>query len=57
MDIDAALARLRETVSQIAAGELDDGLAKDLREQWEAVDGWLSRGGFLPTDWAREVAK
>jgi len=30
------------------------GLASDLAESVQAIDAWLSRGGFLPKLWTRE---
>jgi hypothetical protein len=26
--------------------------AEALIESWEALNGWMSKGGFLPADWA-----
>lgn len=43
MDIDAALERLRE----LAAADPDSEWAI----AFEAMDGWLSRGGFFPDAW------
>jgi hypothetical protein len=28
-------------------------VAEELAEACDALDGWLSKGGFLPTDWSR----
>lgn len=39
-----------EDVERLAA------LALDVREHVDALDGWLSRGGFLPERWSREAA-
>lgn len=36
-----------EAVAALGEGHLDN-----LLEHVEALDGWLSKGGFLPTDWA-----
>jgi hypothetical protein len=33
--------------------EVDNGTVSAIVEAWQALDEWLSRGGFLPTDWAR----
>lgn len=30
---------------------LDDGDLDAARDAFEALDGWLSRGGFLPEQW------
>jgi hypothetical protein len=29
----------------------------DLADAFEALDGWLSKGGFLPRDWQREYQR
>ncbi len=46
MDPNAALHSLRLA---IASGEYE--IAADYAE---ALDEWLSKGGYLPSDWARE---
>lgn len=43
MDPNATLAQIRECID-----EADGPRAIEL---FEALDGWLSSGGFLPTDW------
>lgn len=45
MDPNQALKNLRDMIR--------DTEDLDLIEQFEALDGWLSRGGFLPADWER----
>jgi hypothetical protein len=47
MDPDATLQAIRELV------ENNDGSpeALALAENFRSLDEWLSRGGFLPTDW------
>jgi hypothetical protein len=65
MDPNAALKDLRAAIAEVdnelsadeGAGLLDpfgekDHL-RDLVESFQALDGWLSRGGFLPFDWDR----
>src|SRR5574343_2048105 len=66
MDPDKTLKRLREVV-QIGKSTFDltpeetkvDDLielfckAQETIELFEALDGWLSKGGFLPKDWSR----
>jgi hypothetical protein len=32
--------------------ELDADIAGDLAIAFQDLDGWLSQGGFLPSDWA-----
>jgi hypothetical protein len=55
MDPNETLRRLRD-LSQTIIGadenESEDALA--LAELVQAMDGWLKRGGFLPTEWNRE---
>jgi hypothetical protein len=53
VDIDAALDRMRELVAKVAAkdeAESDDELS--MAVVFDAIDGWLSKGGFKPTDWS-----
>ncbi len=46
-----ALAGFRQGVCEDARWQLEQ--AGQLADAFEALDGWLSRGGFLPSDWAR----
>jgi hypothetical protein len=53
MDPDAALAEIRELV-RAASEQRSPALSAEHRRLAELVfrlDGWLSRGGFLPTEW------
>lgn len=59
MDPNVSLAKIREAVGELRQAD-DDGLWSDdssqigmLLESFEALDGWLSTGGFLPKDWSR----
>ncbi len=36
---------------QVLDDGYDDTCAQDLAEQFEALDQWLSNGGFLPSEW------
>lgn len=54
MDPNTTLDELRELVE--AANRNDELLdwqlvAEELADRFAALDQWLSRGGFLPTDW------
>lgn len=42
MDPNETLRQLRHAV---------EGESADIFELFSALDGWLSKGGFLPTDW------
>jgi hypothetical protein len=58
MDPNATLASIRELISDIDRRARDgEHIGADrayaLIEPIEALDTWLSRGGFLPTDWER----
>jgi hypothetical protein len=55
MDPDEALRNAREAVRRLNADEfeVDSGDAMALVEAFEALDGWLSEGGFLPAAWKR----
>jgi len=52
MDPNATLAALRKAIEEWReTGDTD--LADDLANHAESLDWWLSKGGFLPTDWRR----
>jgi hypothetical protein len=57
MDPNAALAEIRRLIDNLKFQiEPDTGLvdlddASELIDRFESLDGWLSKGGFLPTDW------
>jgi hypothetical protein len=57
MDPNATLARLRHMVESVQGGAYRESEAvanlDELTELVAALDGWLSRGGFLPSDWER----
>lgn len=59
---DAALGQIRELIGKIyrhwdGTGILTNGrlvaIACHLAEQTDALDEWLCRGGFPPTDWTQ----
>lgn len=64
MDINETLRLIRATITQM---QLEDGPvsadtrpefvqhARDLAEYFEAIDEWLSKGGFLPGDWRQKI--
>ena len=52
MDPDAVLQQLRELTRQVMLEvDLTTFLAEDLAEKFQALDQWLSSGGFLPAAW------
>lgn len=55
MDPDTALAHIRWLMSDEGlksyAGQGWSAYAADLMQHVEALDGWITRGGFLPKDW------
>lgn len=51
MDPNEALKRIRELIND---GDSADVL---LVEAFEALDNWLSRGGFLPSAWVPEMGR
>lgn len=54
MDPDAALATLREQAKQaewLHSREEVMAALGDMAEQFEALDQWLTKGGFLPEAW------
>lgn len=53
MDPNALLQRIRERMAAIKRGEDTDLHYRNLAWEIEALDEWISKGGFLPVDWAR----
>lgn len=58
MDPDQALKDAREAAAAIRAAEFTtaeewEEAASALEESFDALDGWIKRGGFLPADWKR----
>jgi hypothetical protein len=54
MDPDECLKQIRDLIMRVnAADDRGDfeGFAADLAEHVEALDEWLSKGGFLPDAW------
>ncbi len=60
MDPDATLARLRALMAELEhllpgpdilrTTHVED-TAAEVVEAWDALDGWLSKGGFAPSAW------
>lgn len=67
MDPDEALRQARLLIAQMRVEDTPPGgigtsptfvqHARDLAEQVEALDEWLSKGGFLPKAWQRFLPK
>jgi hypothetical protein len=58
MDPNAVLARLRALFRGLDDGSsYDDALAtiEEAQQSFEALDGWLSKGGFLPEAWRNKT--
>ena len=58
MDINETLKRLRALLGGDHSGEEDDDAATldfvcEAEELFQALDQWLSGGGFLPKEWER----
>lgn len=58
MDPDAALTNARSALAAIRAGEDSQGelmtdALDDLADAFEALDQWLTKGGFLPRAWRK----
>jgi hypothetical protein len=54
MDPNEILARLREALSDYRNSDGSESIwtaLESVAELFEALDGWLSRGGFLPDAW------
>lgn len=56
MDINATLEAMRTALLDMenASTEAWETAAEQVANAASAIDGWLSKGGFLPSDWARE---
>lgn len=50
MDPNEALRRVREHITHILNDDGDCDVT-ELAEAFDALDGWLTRGGFLPAAW------
>lgn len=55
MDPNAALERLRELAKAAFEGDgpPDAQHAIEFAEQFQALDEWIVKSGFLPSDWRR----
>lgn len=53
MDPNAALANARAITTAILSGWLTEDGGYELAEAFDALDQWLTKGGFLPSAWAR----
>ncbi len=56
MDPDEALRELRRLIEDsFGAYDKEDAWESldEARHQFKALDEWLSKGGFLPSDWRR----
>lgn len=60
MDPDEALKKAREALSDHRNGRLNAAeqadVLQELADAFEALDGWLSKGGFPPRAWDRNLA-
>ena len=59
MDPNECLKRLREAAAKIidAGGFVDGEETEDFATCFEALDGWLTKGGFLPSAWVYPSTK
>ena len=55
MDPNANLAEQRQIAGRFERDESEPDDGERLAELVDALDDWLSRGGFLPTQWQRKV--
>lgn len=56
MDPDQTLTDLRDISAKMAEGMYVPALmaaAHELMEKFQALDEWMSKGGFAPKDWSR----
>lgn len=54
MDPNWALTEFRILMNELedAAGDECQAIACNVLDKFDALDGWLCAGGFLPDDWA-----
>lgn len=52
MDPNAALEAIRREIRLLDAVAPPGSAPERLVEAFDALDEWLSRGGFLPSDWS-----
>jgi hypothetical protein len=55
MDPDETLRIIRQTIKQMRVDEEDnvfEAHAQEVAEHFEALDEWLSKGGFKPKEWS-----
>lgn len=52
MDPNATLTRIRDLVHYLRVDDTDRDVAADLTDAVEALDRWITRGGFLPAAWS-----
>jgi hypothetical protein len=55
MDPNEALKNARIALERVRSSPfnvIDVSIADELADAFEALDGWLTNGGFLPTAWA-----
>jgi hypothetical protein len=53
MDPDQALKNARAALASVRNDEDDQSdFAMDLADAFDALDGWLSKGGYLPQPWS-----
>lgn len=57
MDPNATLAEARRIVDRFVNGGQEAGDATRLADLWEAMDQWLSHGGFVPDEWRMSWSK
>lgn len=55
MDVNEILRMMRDALARVDAldGDAADRAREDACECARALDGWLSKGGFLPAAWER----
>jgi hypothetical protein len=57
MDPDVALKEMRALVQEVLYDNASEEAAERLSELFEGLDGWISKGGFLPTSWQPKQLK
>ena len=53
MDPNETLDAIRRVIKRINEGESQSDDFEGICDLFEAFDEWMSKGGFLPTDWRK----
>lgn len=55
MDPNACLSEIRELGNQIHNGDMRESVIEDYANAVDALDEWITKGGFLPVGWNKQT--